>query len=1266
MLVVALAVLAALLVLRNLDAGLVKTRLRALAQDRAGLELDYATAEIDLLSGLSLGELVVASPPGFRHLAPALLRVERITLGWSLSTAGPTMQKLTARGLELTVVVDEHGRTSLDSLGGAPQQPPRKQVAPGRLLAQALESIPEFDRIAFSRVAVNVLRTRKGKVVSRTRLEGVGGRALAKGAGASRSVELHLGRPERPLALAISYEGEGGRGDASGTFALDGQLDAHAADLHGRATLARQSISPGLGVGPLLALDASARADGDRLQVEVQRLEAVEGAVAAKGALSVEPGRVRVASFSGQADLARLAKLVPRDALGVECREGRLSWDVAQLWFLDEPRLEAGGHVALDGRVAALRVERGGARLDLDEVRLAAKGTPAGDGGVEVAIDLPIGLLRLARGEDRLEVRDLGAEAHAAIVPGPDHADLKLRFASVSAGDALSATGGVLEARLADLRVDAAHPLTSSGQAALSLALATLDAKHGERAVQAGDLRLAGHARLLDGRPGPIDLELPVGHVEVRGRGDRALLPSGPAKLTARLDHLHLDPETPLRSTGEGTVALALGAPPSLIDFRSQLKKEPDAVAFDVALDAQRTSLLTSFAPARLGLRGSRMALKVASKGRVEGLGGAPRLAQKGRVHVDRPSVTLAGSTLSADALDVTLDSDGTPRRQRATLTVAPRALALDGDALGDGRVSLTADVDADRPAVDLRLDGEGEALPQGHLALAASWNGKARTLAYRVDGDLGHLAALEPILPASLTDEHWIDLSDVRAKIEGHGDLGGLVEAIDPRGVPRFAPHPLATLRGDASIAVGLENVRYVDAAGVELVVPSVSVVTRVVADGERRTVHNEVHLARAELTANDHKVTVVGLEDSLDATSEGDPLVGAVHATHSFRLARLEQDVERLYPIADVRFETRARHDGDGTFHLEELLLENGRTGTTLRAEGELVLPRARPSVEARRLFGRSAAEEADDTPPLAGFKSLGLHTTLTQRLDGIDGDPAHLRGHGTVTVETRVDSGDLRRFHVASDTRFDDATIELPSAHVTIDRLDGLVPIVEDVIVRAGKATLLPTHEPNLYPALRFSDQHPFLSGPGALRVERVIIGELALDKVAGSLRVVRNRVALDQLEAEVRGGRVAGQLLVDWRGRDTTAQMKVRATGVEASRSRERFDANLALSLSAATRTLDGRAEILRIGRHHMLDLLDEVDPHKKDAGMNRIRSALDLGWPEHVRLLFDHGFASFEVAFGGLARLVHVGEVRGVPTGPLVERYLGALLTSESP
>jgi translocation and assembly module TamB len=141
--------------------------------------------------------------------------------------------------------------------------------------------------------------------------------------------------------------------------------------------------------------------------------------------------------------------------------------------------------------------------------------------------------------------------------------------------------------------------------------------------------------------------------------------------------------------------------------------------------------------------------------------------------------------------------------------------------------------------------------------------------------------------------------------------------------------------------------------------------------------------------------------------------------------------------------------------------------------------------------------------------------------------------------------------------------------------------------------------------------------------------------------------------------VRGGHVTGLCIVDWRDDGATVQLRVRASDVKSSHG-EPFDGNSAVIVSTRDRTVEGRAEILRIGKRHLYDLLDLDDPHHADAAVNRVRRALSLGYPDHVRLTFKHGFADAKISFGGLARLVRVDDLRGIPMGPLIDRLLAPL------
>jgi hypothetical protein len=270
--------------------------------------------------------------------------------------------------------------------------------------------------------------------------------------------------------------------------------------------------------------------------------------------------------------------------------------------------------------------------------------------------------------------------------------------------------------------------------------------------------------------------------------------------------------------------------------------------------------------------------------------------------------------------------------------------------------------------------------------------------------------------------------------------------------------------------------------------------------------------------------------------------------------------------------------------------------------------------------------------------------------------------------VRLHAAVASGDLHRFRTNLQAHLEGVGLELPQSHVAVTGVDGDVPLVEDLLLGDGATRLLPAKdEPSAYPQLRFADQHALLSNRGALRIQRLAVGDIVFDDVATSLGVHRDQIALDALEARVQGGRIAGQSLVTVRGPDSKVQLRLRATGIEAGArgARDRFDGNAALTLGVRRRSLDGRIEIVRIGRQNLRTLLDEADPARADPGINRIRTALTFGYPDRVSLVFAGGFARLHVGLGGLAGIMSLSDVEGIPLGPLAERYLGPTLSGEA-
>ena len=232
----------------------------------------------------------------------------------------------------------------------------------------------------------------------------------------------------------------------------------------------------------------------------------------------------------------------------------------------------------------------------------------------------------------------------------------------------------------------------------------------------------------------------------------------------------------------------------------------------------------------------------------------------------------------------------------------------------------------------------------------------------------------------------------------------------------------------------------------------------------------------------------------------------------------------------------------------------------------------------------------------------------------------------------------------------------SIDLPRAGITVDDANGEVPVSIALVVDDQGVALERTERRAGFSMLRFADQHPLLTRSGVLSIARLKTPLATIAPLVGNLEIDENVISLRQFEMGVRGGTITGLCGVDWEGAKSTLELHVRASGVQSSHG-EPFDGNLAVAISAADRTIDGRAEILKIGERHLLDLLDLQDPQHVDAGMNRIRTALFFGYPDSLRLVFDHGFANAHLELGGPARLVSTGDLRGIPMGPIVDRMI---------
>jgi hypothetical protein len=477
------------------------------------------------------------------------------------------------------------------------------------------------------------------------------------------------------------------------------------------------------------------------------------------------------------------------------------------------------------------------------------------------------------------------------------------------------------------------------------------------------------------------------------------------------------------------------------------------------------------------------------------------------------------------------------------------------------------------------------------------------------------------------------LDLSDLAVDMSSRGALLGVVSGVSRDGAIQLEPSPLSTgaLEGEADLRV--TQMRFTQ-GDVSIAMPSLVWHGDMRVSGSRRTLDSRVDVGALHLGLGNHGVEMSEIHDEATVSFVGNLGDPEIELGQRLAVGAVAQDIVPEYPLGNVTVSLSADRTPEGVVHVSDARLANDLGGTEISIAGNVDLGEGR--------------------------RTLAITTSAAQDLGPLSALPDHFTGRGKVTVEASVTSPNLAQYQVHAAVRGRDVTLSLPRLGVGLDTANGEVPISVLLEIDPSGIALHRSGERSPYSMLRFADQHPLLTHSGFLSIAALKTPFAEIAPLVGNLAIDQNVVSLRQFELGLRGGTVTGQCGLDWDGPKSTVELHVRASGVRSSHG-EPFDGNIAVTVSAADRTIDGRAEILRIGQRHLLDLLDLQDPLHVDPGMNRIRSALTLGYPQNLRLVFDHGFASAHLELGGLARLISIGELRGIPMGPLVDKMIASAM-----
>ena len=1259
LLLVVLAIGGTAWMLRHLETPWLRERVKNAVRAQLHLDVDYRQASVGT-GGLELRELALASAPEDRELAPELLHSDRVTLRWQLRDLLPGHTRRASavvEGVALNVVIDTQGVTSLERLLALmPPTPEKPPTLPSQLF-KALHEAPELGLA----LTIGGVRTRAVR-----RLVGGGDQ------------HVYLG----DVALTGTVQLGGARAGA------DLRLDGAHLQLETTGVVPDPQLKPVLDLLPWLAplqdgtgvlpltLATHAVLQDDRLALEADlatganellALELVLQPEPAKRGLTVNLRRVAVLSRLGMhaalfvddamtaldGAMALTATLPALHLRGLESPGGTLQGNAVGLHLALDPSrtvvesldfvLDTPGVTLADARVGQVHAEAHG--------HLRGQTALSGDAVLSVAT--------LSAHDVAGDVTATDARATAKWTVLPDGATL-----TVDAGVAallVQTADGLRTATLKDLKptlqlqtagvaAALADPLAALRELTLTLSLAEAEVvTDGQKVAASGaEVRLVLPPVVRES----ATVLTVAQKIQISGAVARVRLPGG-RELTdwvrAKLEtaDLRVVLDQPLASTGR--VWLDVHGP---VVLTGTLEKFRDALAWKLdfsALPKELVDLVQPPATARKLVKWSALTIAGHSQGKATHLTGLPLVTQETSLDVANLQMPRRADVRR---LSITLKSDGQGLRQKAEFALNADILRM-GPVKPGGQLAVTGHLDHDPASrhLALRLDAKG---PHS-LAAGLDLEGRAQgsDLTYTVQAQARNIAAFLHAMAAK--DRGALCLLDPKlgVKLDAKGTLTG--------GAQLFHQKPPSGIDGHHTVTLALTALSCQMPQG-SARLPKLDVTADATwAKGAGKAdVH--VTLPNLEAAASGHAVRLDGLDQRLSVELRVD---GTMHLAGDGKLSRLTQDAMPGVPLRDLSWMARGWSGAEGA-RLEQFQLDNPPTGTRLTLSGGLDRALLRPpKVTDADVAGSVPASLAgstatDTTEPVPGRLGLNITGELRQDLGALAHDNAEVTAHGVVSVPIYLESGDLVVFHVAARVHFEHVDVGLTKPGLQVSDVFGDMPLGETFAL-TPQFQLLGGGEDDAYARWRFAEHQPFLRRTDFLTIGKIRYGGAEMGPVAGNASVDRDVFRMDQLEATLLHGQVTGQCMVLVNGEDTHIQLRGNATGLRVEGSDERFDANAALDFLPVRRALDGRAEILHIGRKHLEALLNLWDPYAEDAQSNRLRTVLEFGHPQRVRLRFLHGFMDVAVELGGLSSVVQIDELRGIALGPVFQRWLDPLL-----
>jgi hypothetical protein len=1221
---------------------------RELAREQ-GLELDYERLTFDPLEGmLRIEGLRLPSPPPYDEVAPHWLRVDAIELVWSpseLVSGRAHVEHLRVEGVAVSDVVDPEGVSSISAaLALLSSEPPAEEVA--SLLSRTLADLDLPLPVRIDEVRVSRVKLERTELLAagtkRTVVEGIELRGAFAKDDAPLDAELVVESPES--GTRVTLESLEGAQELEVAVRARVTADGELVSVKAGVDLVRQTLDDTIDVsGNLLVLDATVRFEpsSGTTRLHLAGLSALGTAARAELSASLGDDAILPLIKGGEVhvELDPFVKMFPALFEGVEASGATASLRV-------NPPSSDGALARLELLAKVPRVVVSSERdpITVETVEL----TLSGDVGAEVmAFDgaLATGALAARSGEDRIALPRIEAKMRLSeLTPDLSRAVRVKLDASVPRVELESGSGGRTIIGALGVKLDVTARDAHHADVDVALRAKTIEAREADSKLRITGLELTTAGAYRGAMPSSFRGVLALGSLSLReGEGREVrLLSSG--RLRYSLENLRLNQEQPLASSG--TFHAEGRFPPFVVDVDGKLADGDGDLAFHLHTRSLRSILELSDLAAPDGVEVDETGFDLRIRGRFRRLlSPSPKLDQTLTASLTNLMLHEPGLEVVVPKVGIVVDHRGEGTVHHGTLRLELESPTMNGNHY-DQPIALRAEAHVDLGM----LTGRVEAALSGPESLAATLEASASVdatgkVSHEEKLAISRLGLLASVIPLSTLEEHPVELGALELTLSGAGTLSnallpdrtGLVEGWEVKS------HIEQTLSASALGA------RYTP-PGLNVTVPEVRLDVELESDPSGSKVEAKVAIPRLDVEdVGNHHITVHGLEQGLHMTAQGALAERKLRIETDGGAARVEQDILPAYPAEDLSLSFRLVMDGFESMELEGFVLENERGGTRL---------------ELAKSLGRSGARRSDGTR-VRGAQHLSLRGKVTQDLSKLDLSPATFRGRGTVTGPFSIDSADGSLFRIRASLETARVDVDLPELGLHVEGLRGNVPLEEAIEWDPEVGVIVvPSTGRNAFARVRLQDVQHTLTSDAFMEIAALRYGDVELGPMRGSMRVDRNVFYVDGIRVEKGPALITGQLVVDYLPGAELISFRGNVTGLQPAGGRETLDANAAIVFDPNRLDLDGRIQIVRIGRKHLRQLIELVDPYGEDGSLNTLRRALKLGYPKRVGIQLSEGLMSMDVQLGGvLGSLIRISEIQGIALGPFMTQHVAPHVTA---